>query len=350
IAKHSPCAGRIIAVLTPITSPRVVTNGPPELPGLSAASVWMTSSMSRPERDRSDRPSALTTPAVTEWWKPYGLPIAIATCPTRTPRESPNVAQGSAVPSIRMTARSVSVSCPTTSARLEWPSGMTTARGPASATTWLLVRMRPSGVKRTPEPPPRPASILTTAGPTISTARITACEYASSSSSSSGWERSRWGATVRLYGLNAGRRTTQTGRSRIWNLEFGIWNLECRTNSKFQIGNSKFQSALSLDFPARAAHDASGFGAGVLAVLQDLNPIHPHVPYAGRVLMGLLVCRMVGDGRGIEHDHVGEAALRKTSPFCDSQRGGGERRELPDRFFDRDHVLVTKPIPVDAET
>src|SRR5204862_159505 len=54
IAKHSPCAGRIIAVLTPITSPRVVTNGPPELPGLSAASVWMTSSMSRPERDRSD--------------------------------------------------------------------------------------------------------------------------------------------------------------------------------------------------------------------------------------------------------------------------------------------------------
>ena len=33
--------------------------------------------MSRPERDRSERPSALTTPAVTVVWKPYGLPIAI---------------------------------------------------------------------------------------------------------------------------------------------------------------------------------------------------------------------------------------------------------------------------------
>ena len=39
IAKHRPCAGRIIAVLIPITSPRVVTSGPPELPGFSDASV-----------------------------------------------------------------------------------------------------------------------------------------------------------------------------------------------------------------------------------------------------------------------------------------------------------------------
>src|SRR5438132_10196306 len=38
IAKQSPCAGRITAVFTPITSPRVVTSGPPEFPGLSAAS------------------------------------------------------------------------------------------------------------------------------------------------------------------------------------------------------------------------------------------------------------------------------------------------------------------------
>ena len=39
IAKHRPCAGRMTAVLTPITSPRAVTSGPPEFPGLSAASV-----------------------------------------------------------------------------------------------------------------------------------------------------------------------------------------------------------------------------------------------------------------------------------------------------------------------
>src|SRR5678816_822738 len=33
----------MIAVLTPITSPRESSKGPPELPGLSAASVWITS-------------------------------------------------------------------------------------------------------------------------------------------------------------------------------------------------------------------------------------------------------------------------------------------------------------------
>jgi len=39
IAKQIPCAGMIIAVLMPITSPDEVTSGPPELPGLSDASV-----------------------------------------------------------------------------------------------------------------------------------------------------------------------------------------------------------------------------------------------------------------------------------------------------------------------
>src|SRR2546426_6230311 len=104
--------------------------------------------------------------------------------------------------------------------------------------------------------------------------------------------------------------------------------------SKFLIPDS-----LRLLLPPWAAHDAPWFGAGVLAVLQDPDPIHPDVPHAGRVLMGLLVCRTVGDGPGIEHDDVREAALRETSTVFDPQRGGRERRELPDRFFHRDHVL-----------
>src|SRR4051794_25250597 len=57
------------AVLMPTRKPRPSTSAPPELPGLSAASVWMTSSMMRvapPERAGSERPSAETTPAVTE--------------------------------------------------------------------------------------------------------------------------------------------------------------------------------------------------------------------------------------------------------------------------------------------
>ena len=47
------------------TRPAESISGPPEFPGFNDASVWMTSSISRPEYDRSDRPSALTTPAVT---------------------------------------------------------------------------------------------------------------------------------------------------------------------------------------------------------------------------------------------------------------------------------------------
>src|SRR5213593_3737844 len=72
-----PCAPTITAVLMPTTSPWEDTSGPPELPGLSAASVWITSSISRPERARSDRPSAETTPVVTVDSKPSGLPMAI---------------------------------------------------------------------------------------------------------------------------------------------------------------------------------------------------------------------------------------------------------------------------------
>ncbi|MNC84884.1 hypothetical protein D3C83_04520 [compost metagenome] len=70
VAKQMPCAGRMTAVLTPITSPREDTSGPPELPGFNAASVWITSSIRRPFWDLSERPSADTTPAVTVHWKP----------------------------------------------------------------------------------------------------------------------------------------------------------------------------------------------------------------------------------------------------------------------------------------
>ena len=47
-AKQMPCAPMIMAVLMPMTSPGEETSAPPELPGLSAASVWITSSISRP--------------------------------------------------------------------------------------------------------------------------------------------------------------------------------------------------------------------------------------------------------------------------------------------------------------
>ena len=39
-----PSCGETIAVLMPTTSPRRLKSGPPELPELIAASVWMKSS------------------------------------------------------------------------------------------------------------------------------------------------------------------------------------------------------------------------------------------------------------------------------------------------------------------
>ena len=44
-----------IMVLMPMTSPREFSSGPPELPGLMAASVWMASSMGAPSPLRIER-------------------------------------------------------------------------------------------------------------------------------------------------------------------------------------------------------------------------------------------------------------------------------------------------------
>ena len=73
------------AVLMPTTRECASASAPPEFPGLSAASVWITSSTSRaaaPLRVGSDRPTALTTPAVTEPASPSGLPTATTSWPT----------------------------------------------------------------------------------------------------------------------------------------------------------------------------------------------------------------------------------------------------------------------------
>src|ERR1700730_16552771 len=100
----------MIAVLMPMTSPCAETSGPPELPGLSAASVWITSSINRPFFERKERPSAEMTPAVTLASKPKGLPIAIAISPGFSFFELPSLAAGRiAFSSMRTRAKSVSV-------------------------------------------------------------------------------------------------------------------------------------------------------------------------------------------------------------------------------------------------
>ena len=97
IAKPRPSALAAIAVLTPTTAPMASRSGPPLLPGLIAASVWIrsVSVTGRPVCSSWTvivRPSAEMIPFVTVSVNvPSGLPIAIAVWPTWIVVESPIV-------------------------------------------------------------------------------------------------------------------------------------------------------------------------------------------------------------------------------------------------------------------
>ena len=79
-----------ICELIPITRPAASRSGPPELPGLIAASVWMTPSISKPLGAWIERRVADTTPVVSVRSSPNGLPIAIVGSPTCTVRDVPS--------------------------------------------------------------------------------------------------------------------------------------------------------------------------------------------------------------------------------------------------------------------
>jgi hypothetical protein len=161
-------------------------SAPPELPGLSAASVWITFSTIRtvdPDRVGSDRPRAETTPAVTEPPKPCGFPIATTSCPTRNDVASPSSVATRSRASVRRTARSESGSAPTTSARKVRPSVNVAVARRARATTCAEVSRNPSAVIATALPAPLPTWRFATEGESRSATSVTTREYASSGSS-----------------------------------------------------------------------------------------------------------------------------------------------------------------------
>ena len=131
----------MMAVLMPITSPRASTSGPPELPGFSSTSVWMMFSISLPFWLRSDLPNAEMTPAETVFWKPKGLPMPKANCPTRRLSELPSLAVGRFISQARITARSVAGSVPTVCVSSLRPSISVTLVFSPPSITWLLVRI-----------------------------------------------------------------------------------------------------------------------------------------------------------------------------------------------------------------
>ena len=95
IAKPMPsyCSETIFAELMPMTCPYMLTSGPPELPGLIAASVWMyvmpLELYSPTERFRPETMPPVREP---ENCSPPGLPMASTSCPMTSSSELPNSA------------------------------------------------------------------------------------------------------------------------------------------------------------------------------------------------------------------------------------------------------------------
>ena len=104
----------------PMTRPCASNSGPPELPGLMAASIWMAfvttgDSVFPSPAVVTGRATADTMPVVTVFARPSGLPTAMTALPTTTPSESANVAAAKSLggSTILTTARSVDASRPT---------------------------------------------------------------------------------------------------------------------------------------------------------------------------------------------------------------------------------------------
>src|SRR5919202_3760640 len=143
-----------ICELMPITWPSASSSGPPELPWLMAASVWIAPEIVKLFGASIVRSSALTMPVVTVSSRPNGLPIATTPSPTSTVLESANVSGCSAErgASTLMTATSVDGSVPTTFALAVLPSENVTVIEVAPSTTCWLVTMWPSPSITKPEP------------------------------------------------------------------------------------------------------------------------------------------------------------------------------------------------------
>ena len=137
------------AVPIATTSPAALNTGPPELPRLSAASIWMN------ELDWLSgvlRSSALTMPAVTVLASPNGLPIRNTGSPGRNLSLSPNVTAGSGR-SASTFSKAISL-CPAAASRVarnRVVSFKMTITSAASAIACRLVTMTPDGSMMKPE-------------------------------------------------------------------------------------------------------------------------------------------------------------------------------------------------------
>ena len=149
-----------ITEFMPMSRPCMSTSGPPELPGLMAASVCTASisddSPPSPPEARTGRLRAEMIPLVTVALNPSGEPMATTCWPTCNSSELPKLITGrfDAFRSL-ITAMSVEPSPATKSALYSLPSFSSTVISPpcwALLTTWLLVKMLPSSEIIEPDP------------------------------------------------------------------------------------------------------------------------------------------------------------------------------------------------------
>ena len=105
-----------------------LSSGPPELPGLIAASVWMIPLIIRPFLALIDRSRLLTIPEVSVRSSPNGLPRARIFWPTITSDESPSFSGKSFSGGTRIdsTATSLVASAPMIRASCAEPSNSLT--------------------------------------------------------------------------------------------------------------------------------------------------------------------------------------------------------------------------------
>src|SRR6516165_8997023 len=174
------------AVGTPTSWPSQLTRAPPLLPGLMEASVCSADTSnavpSASPGTSTVRSRALMMPDVTVPDSPSGAPIATTGWPTFTDDDEPSeITLSWREVCTWSTARSVCGSRPVIVAGAVCPSANSTPTEPplpATAMTWLLVKMYPSDrmISPDPVPPPPPlplAEIVTTEGMTWSATEIT---------------------------------------------------------------------------------------------------------------------------------------------------------------------------------
>ena len=105
---------------------------------------------------------------------------------------------------------------------------------------------------------------------------------------------------------------------------------------------SHLDNRLASSVPCRAgaAHETSGFGARVFAVLQHLPAVDKNVNHAGGILVGLREGCVILDLLRIENNHVCKVPLLQHPTTLNPEVLRGQRRKLPDRFLQLQYLLL----------